>query len=163
MKTLFVGASAILLCAGLSACADESAAEDAASAAVVQSVYDYFAAGDVESFVGVLHPEIVWNEADNFPYAENNPYLGPGAVLAGVIAPIAEDWDGFAATPESIIAEGDRVAVQGRYTGVSRTTGEAIDAQFVHVWTVDGGQLIAFQQYADTYQVRMAMTPDETP
>jgi ketosteroid isomerase-like protein len=63
--------------------------------------------------------------------------------------------------PQEMIVEGNRVVVLGRYTGTHGTTGEDINAQMVHVWTVQEGQAISFQQYVDTLQLREAETPDE--
>src|SRR5262245_25300445 len=62
---------------------------------VVRSIYGAFAAGDVPAFLGHMDPEIRWNEAEGFPYSDKNPYVGPEAVVAGVFARLAEDWDGF--------------------------------------------------------------------
>lgn len=130
------------------------------SAAVAQAIYDAFAVGDVPTFAGLLHPDIVWNEAENYPYDGGNPYIGPDAVLEGVIGRVVTEWDDFAATPESMISQGNRVAVMGRYTGTFIATGTPMDAQFVHVWTIENGQAIAFQQYADTWQAREASGMD---
>jgi ketosteroid isomerase-like protein len=40
----------------------------------------------------------------------------------------------------------------GRYKGVFKATGRALDAQLVHVWRVEDGKVVAFQQYTDTLQ-----------
>ena len=53
---------------------------------VVQGMYDAFRAGDVPAVLGRMHEQIQWNEANNFPYADGNPYIGPEAVLNGVLA-----------------------------------------------------------------------------
>lgn len=155
--TRILAALAILAVAACSAPTASSDTTDAESAAVAQAIYDAFAAGDVPTFAGLLHPEIVWNEAENYPYADNNPYLGPDAVLEGVIGRVVTEWEDFTAVPESMIAQGDRVAVMGRYTGTFSATGEPMDAQFVHVWTIRDGQAVAFQQYTDTWQARQAV------
>jgi ketosteroid isomerase-like protein len=47
---------------------------------------------------------------------------------------------------------GDAVVVLGRYKGVFKATGRALDAQLVHVWRVEDGKVVAFQQYTDTLQ-----------
>ena len=39
-------------------------------------------------------------------------------------------------------------------------TGKEINAQFVHMWTLEDGLVIKFQQYADTYQTIEAMKVD---
>jgi hypothetical protein len=127
---------------------------------VAQGIYAAFAAGDVPAFAGYLHPDVVWNEAENYIYADNNPYIGPDAVIEGVVGRTVAEWDAFTATPEHMISNGDEVAVTGRYTGTNRATGEYMDLQFVHVMTVQDGQVVSFQQYTDTLQAFNAATPD---
>jgi ketosteroid isomerase-like protein len=120
--------------------------------ALVQGIYHAFGAGDVPGVVSRMSPEIVWNEAENFPYADRNPYLGPEAVLTGVFGRIGTDWEGFSPAPEEFLDSGDAVVVLGRYRGTYKATGRALDAQFVHVWRVEDGKAVAFQQYTDTLQ-----------
>ena len=119
---------------------------------LVRAVYAAFAAGDVPAVLGAMSPEIVWHEAENFPYADRNPYLGPEAVLTGVFGRIATDWDGFAAVPKEMLDAGDTVIVLGRYKGTYRETGRTLDAQLAHVWRVADGRIVGFQQYTDTLQ-----------
>ncbi len=119
---------------------------------LVRTVYAAFAAGDVPAVLGAMSPDIVWNEAENFPYADRNPYLGPEAVLTGVFGRIATDWDGFTVVPGEMLDAGDTVVVLGRYRGTCRATGRALDAQLAHVWRVADGRVVGFQQYTDTLQ-----------
>jgi hypothetical protein len=120
--------------------------------ALVRAIYDAFAAGDIPGVVSRMSPDIVWNEAENFPYADGNPYRGSDAILGGVFARLGGEWDGFAAVPEEFLDAGDTVVVLGRYRGTYKATGRALDAQLVHVWRVEGGKAAAFQQYTDTLQ-----------
>lgn len=53
---------------------------------VAQWIYDAFAKGDVPCVLRRIHDDIVWNEANNFPYPDSNPDIGPKAVLNGVFA-----------------------------------------------------------------------------
>ena len=112
-----------------------------------------FARGDVADVMGRMSPDIVWNEAENFPYADGNPYVGPGAIAAGVFARCGSEWDGFAAVPEEFLDAGDTVVVLGRYLGSYKATGHSQNAQFAHVWRVADGKASAFQQHVDTLQV----------
>lgn len=148
----------ILLASG--ALTSNAVADDHSARDVILGIYDAFAAGDGEAFAAALHPDVVWNEAESNTYADGNPYTGPDAVMNGVIGRVGAEWENFTATPESVIVEGNRVIVLGRYTGTYAATGKSIDAQMVHAWTVEEGQAIAFQQYVDTYQLREAETPD---
>ena len=124
--------------------------------ALIRGIYDAFAAGDVPGVLGRMSPDIVWNEAENFIYADGNPYSGPEAVLNGVFARCIGEWDGFSANPEEYLDVGDTVVVLGRYTGVNKATGQPLDAQLAHVWRVRDGKAAAFQQYTDTLQAARA-------
>lgn len=119
---------------------------------LVRSIYEAFAAGDVPGVVARMSPDMVWNEAENFPYADGNPYRGPEAILGGVFARLGSEWDGFAASPEEFLDAGDTVVVLGRYRGTCKATGRSMDAQLAHVWRVADGKATRFQQYTDTLQ-----------
>lgn len=135
-------------------------ASDAANQAVVESLYRAFAAGDGATISGLLAEDLVWVEAEGGPYADHNPYSGPGAVFEGVFGRIGAAFEGFVVTPVTFVASDDRVVAMGRYTGTNRATGEALDAQFAHVFTVTNGKITHFQQYTDTAQWMDAVTPD---
>ena len=124
--------------------------------ALVRGIYDAFASGDVPAVLGAMSPDIVWNEAENFPLADRNPYIGPNAILEGVFARLAADWDGFAVGVEELLDAGDAVVALGRYRGTHRATGRAIDAQLVHIWRIEDGKAKAFQQLTDTLQIGRA-------
>lgn len=51
---------------------------------IIRYMYDAVAKGDFPAFLGTMDPAIVWNEAENFPYSDRNPYVGPQAVAEGV-------------------------------------------------------------------------------
>jgi ketosteroid isomerase-like protein len=125
--------------------------------ATIQSMYDAFAKGDVPFVLGMFASDVVWNEAENFVYADRNPYVGPQAVLEGVFMRLGTEWDGFRLTVEEIIGSGDTVIARGRYRATYRATGAALDAQFVHVWKLADGKVASFQQYTDTAQFRDAV------
>ncbi|MFL6843552.1 MAG: nuclear transport factor 2 family protein [Allosphingosinicella sp.] len=124
---------------------------------LVRSIYSAFASGDIPGVVGAMAPEMEWNEAENFPYADGNPYRGAEAILGGVFARLGGEWDGFAAVPEEYLDAGDTVVVLGRYRGTCKATGGKLDAQMAHVWRVRDGKAVHFQQYTDTLQAHRAM------
>jgi uncharacterized protein len=124
---------------------------------LIRAIYGAFEAGDVPGVVARMAPDMVWNEAENFPYADGNPYEGPEAILGGVFARLGSEWDGFAAVPEEFLDAGDTVVVLGRYRGACKATGGRLDAQMAHVWRVRDGKAARFQQYTDTHQARQAM------
>jgi len=125
--------------------------------AVVRAIYDAFGAGDLAGVVGRMSPEIVWNEAENHPYANGNPYVGPDAIVAGVFARCATEWDGFAAAIDEILDAGDAVVALGHYLGTCKATGRPMRTQLAHVWRIADGKAVRFQQYADTLQMARVM------
>jgi ketosteroid isomerase-like protein len=129
----------------------------AENVALVKGIYQAFAAGDVPAVLAAMSPDIEWNEAENFPYADGNPYRGPDAVLSGVFARIGGDWDGFAVAPGQFHDAGDTVVMTGRYTGTWKATGKAMNPQVAHIWTLEGGKVVRFQQLVDTLAVARAV------
>ena len=125
----------------------------AENVAVVKGIYEAFGTGDVPAVVAAMSPEIEWNEAENFPYSDGNPYRGPDAILGGVFARIGGEWTGFAALPEQFLDAGDTVVVLGRYTGTFNATGQAMNPWMAHVWIVRDGKAVAFRQLVDTLAV----------
>jgi len=101
---------------------------------IVNALYDAFGRGDMPAVLGALDPEIQWREADNFLYADGNPYAGPQAVAEGVFQRFVSDVENFAVLPESFVEDGVAVVVEGRYRGTMKATGTPVDAQFAHVW-----------------------------
>ena len=129
----------------------------AENVAAVKAIYQAFATGDVPAILAALSPDIEWNEAENFPYADGNPYHGPDAVLSGVFARIGGDWDGFSVDPREFVDGGDTVVMTGRYTGTHKATGRAMNPQVAHFWTFENGKAVQFQQLVDTLAVARAV------
>ena len=152
----------IIGCALILAACQQPAPVDTGEAelAVVQGMYDAFAIGDVESVVAAMAEDIVWNEAENFPYADGNPYVGSQAIVEGVFARIVAEWDYWELDLQDKLQRGNRIVFFGRYNAKHKESGKTISAQFVHVWEVVDGKAASFQQYADTAQVLSALHSD---
>jgi ketosteroid isomerase-like protein len=124
----------------------------------VEAFYAAMGRGDVPFIIGSLDPNIVWQEAENFVYADKSPYLGVDALLGGLFARLLGEWDGFSATPGEIVDGGETVVALGRYGGVYKATGAKVDAQFVHVFRFKDGKIASFNQYTDTAQFKDAVS-----
>lgn len=82
---------------------------------IVRGMYDALAEGNVDAVVARLNPKIEWNEAEHFPYADGNPYIGPDAVVQGVFAPLGSEWEYWSLDVDRILDAGDSVVASGRY------------------------------------------------
>lgn len=123
---------------------------------VVRRLYTAFARGDAAGALSEMHESLEWNEAENFTYADRNPYHSPAAVAEGVFGRLVAEWDDYEATPSELLESGDTVIALGRSKGKNKSTGRWMDAQFAHVWRVKDGKIVGFQQYIDTLQVWQA-------
>ena len=124
---------------------------------LVQSMYSAFANGDVPTVLDAMDPQIVWNEAENFPYADGNPYVGPDAIVKGVFMRLGSEWEYWNLNVETLHDAGDTVVALGRYQAKNKTTGIELNAQFAHIWGLRDGKAVTFQQYADTAQTQRAV------
>lgn len=124
----------------------------------LQVIKDHYAAsarGDLAAMVASFATDISWTEMAGFPYA--GTYIGPDAVAAGVFQRIGTEWDDYQAIPETYVAQGGNVVAIGYYSGAYKGTGRSIRVRFVHHWTVADGQVVRFEQFTDTHEVRQAM------
>jgi len=126
--------------------------------AIIQKIYADFAKGDVPALGAAMDPKVEWNEAENFPYADGNPYIGFDAIVEGIFARIGGEWDNWTVSnPKFSQMSNDKILMEGRYTGKFKKTGRSVNAQVAHVWTLKDGKIINFQQYTDTKQVADAV------
>lgn len=128
--------------------------------AVVRSVYENFAKGDVPGVLAVLAPDIEWVEAtqDFLPFA--GTHVGPAQVVERVFGPVFRDWEAFAVVPERFHDAGDVVVVEGRAVGKTRAGG-VLDAPAAWVWTVRDGLAVSNHNYHDTDAFRRALYPGD--
>lgn len=119
----------------------------------IKNVYSNFAKGDVPAVLAAFDANIIWNEAENFPYADRNPYKGPDAVLNGVFARVGGEWDYFNLVDLKIHnVANNMVLATGRYQGKYKKNGAILNAQMAHLWGFKDGKAISFQQFTDTKQ-----------
>jgi len=125
---------------------------------IVNDMYNSFAKGDIPAVLVDMAPNIEWNESENFPYADGNPYIGPDAVVNGVFKRLGEEWEYWKLTDQVLYeSQNNEIIVTGHYNAKYKKTGKEINAQFVHIFWIENGKVLKFQQYADTYQVNKAM------
>jgi len=116
--------------------------------------YEAFGRGDFDA--------IGWDFTDDVEFVGPNsrapdPVQGRAAVL-GLLAGMADRWEGLAWVPEEFVSEGGTVVVLGLMTGTARATGTAASIPFVHVWRVNEGKVRHGRSYTDTAAVAAALS-----
>lgn len=124
---------------------------------IVRGLYAAFANGDVPAFLAGLHPQIRWSEAEGFPLADRNPYVGKDAIVQGVFGRLGEFWRDFRVEVGEFAGGGDFVTMFGRYRAVGARSGRPLDAQVAHAWWLENGLVVRFQQMVDTAAVRASL------
>ncbi|HEY4572326.1 MAG TPA: nuclear transport factor 2 family protein [Thermoanaerobaculia bacterium] len=121
---------------------------------VVQSFYAALKEGDESLIRGILHPEVEWVQNEGFP--DGGSYVGAETVRNEVFLRLAEDWDGWQAAVGRWLNAGDSVVALGAYRGTYRKTGKSMQAAFAHVYWLEKGRIVRFEQYADTAKIAEA-------
>ncbi|CAN7558139.1 nuclear transport factor 2 family protein [Acidovorax sp. LjRoot118] len=122
---------------------------------IVRAHYAASAQGNVQEMMANVSPQVRWTEMAGFPCA--GTWVGPQAVAENVFAVLGRDWIGYRFELQTLIDAGDQVIGVGTYHGSFRATGKAMQARVAHVWKVQNGQIVAFEQFTDTLLVRQAM------
>lgn len=121
---------------------------------IVAAHYDAAARGDLPAMLADFDAAITWVEAAGFPLA--GTYTGPDEVRDLVFAAINAEWKGFGMHVDEFVDQGSTVIALGRYRGTHRRTGRVLDARTAHIWRIEAGKLVGFEQITDTLLVDRA-------
>ena len=119
---------------------------------LIANLYENFASGDVPAVLAAFADDISWTESDGFPLA--GTYIGPQAVLENVFMRLGEFSENWGVEVDRLIADGDTVVADGRYTWNHMMTGEPCAVRMAHIWTLVDGKATKFLQHVDTAGVR---------
>jgi uncharacterized protein len=123
------------------------------------TVRDHYAAstrGDLQAMMADVSPQVRWTEMQGFPCA--GTWIGPQAVADNVFAVLGAQWDGYRFELERLVDAGETIVGIGSYRGTFRATGKPMQARVAHVWQLQDGRIVAFEQFTDTLLVRAAMS-----
>lgn len=122
---------------------------------IIRRTYEGASEENGKHLLEALAPDVRWTEAAGFPYA--GTYIGPQKIIANVFQRLATEWQDYTATVHTYLADGDRVAAFGVYTGIYRKTGKAMSATFAHLYQLKNGKIVSMEQYVDSARVQAAM------
>jgi uncharacterized protein len=122
---------------------------------LVQQAYENFKSGDIQSVLDLLADDIEWE----LPNIENVPFSGKrrGREQAGeFFRSLADSQEAQHFEPKEFIAQGDNVVALGHYGWRVHSTTREFEADWAHVFTIRGGQIVKFHEYTDTAAVASA-------
>lgn len=121
---------------------------------VVKSHYEANDRKDMDGMLAVLADDARWTEMEGFPC--RGTYVGPKEIFENVFKRLGAEWDDYTAEITELIDGGDTIVGLGRYSGTNKKTGKPFEARVAHVWRVQDGKVVAFEQFTDTLLVARA-------
>jgi len=97
-----------------------------------------------------------WTEAKGFPYG--GTYTGFEEITKNVFKRLGSEWIDYKFTVEGYMADGDKVVAYGTYTGTYKKTNKYFEARVAHLWKLQHGKIISFEQFVDSQTVNNAIT-----
>lgn len=121
-----------------------------ANVKLVQSLYDAFKRGEIDTVVNAVTPDADWQVHGN---PKDFPTIGRWKGQKGAqefFRILADNLEPTEFTPQEFHAAGDAVFALGRYGWKVRATGKPAGGQWCHVFTVKNGKVARFREFTDT-------------
>ena len=121
---------------------------------IVKDTYAAFQRGDIPAILAMLDDNVEWQAVIGTEGVVPTAGLRRGRSGIGqFFTDLAGSVEFEAFEPREFIAEGDQVAVIGRYKGKARPTGKPFDTEWVMVFTLRNGKVVRFREYTDSRQL----------
>jgi uncharacterized protein len=122
----------------------------------VQTMYEAFGRGDVESILGCMSDAVEWERWDD-PHAGQDagvPWLARRSGkegVAGFFQAVAENLEFHSFEPRNLLEGGNQVAATIRFDATATRTGERFQDEEIHLWTFDdAGKVIGMRHVVDS-------------
>jgi ketosteroid isomerase-like protein len=122
---------------------------------IVQQAYENFKKGNIHGVLELIAPTAEWQ----LPEMEGVAVAGKRHGREGV----ADFFSKLTATqevnsfePAEFIEQGNKVVSLGRYSFTVKATRGQFTSDFAHVFTIENGQIVRFQEFTDTAAVAAA-------
>ncbi|MCB0937109.1 MAG: nuclear transport factor 2 family protein [Mycobacterium sp.] len=122
-----------------------------------QAIYTAVPAGDLDTAVSLLDPEIriTYYGSDAIPYAGD--YRGMARALE-FFAAVGEHIQILAMEPWLFIPDGDNLAVWGHQKFLRTSTGYSWESEFAHIITLRDGRWLHFRDFMNSALTHDAFT-----
>ena len=130
---------------------------EAENTKVVQDAYAAFGRGDIPALLGYMSDDVQWRPV--IGTAKHVPFSGERrgkANVAEFFKQVSESEDFQQFEPREFVAQGDKVVALGHYRAVAKPTGKSFESDFVMVFTLRGGRVVAFQEFTDSAGINAA-------
>jgi ketosteroid isomerase-like protein len=124
-----------------------------------QQAYAAFGKGDLAGILATLDPDIVWENPGPTTLAYFGAHRGHAAVAKDVFGFLAENLQFDVFEPREFLQSADKVVVLLHMEARVARTGERLVQEVVHVFSFQGGKVVRFQDFQDSYKLAQALLP----
>jgi uncharacterized protein len=124
--------------------------------ALVKKLYDAFARGDIKTITDNLTDDVEWIAEGPSTVAYFGTMNGPAEVESKFFGALGGTQEEQKLTPEDFVAQGDGVAMFGRYSAKVKATGKRFDSALGHFFRIRNGKVSKFINTGDTAAVAEA-------
>ena len=117
--------------------------------AIIQKAYDAFGRGDIQTILDSVTEDVEWGLEGPDAIAFAGKKKGPAEVLTFFQA-LAGTLQDMKLSIEFFVAQNDRVASMGRFSGTVVATGKSFDVPLAHFFTIRDGKVSRFVDFTDT-------------
>ena len=117
--------------------------------ALIQEMYAAFGRGDIAAILSRLADDVEWTTEGPAAIPYTGKMIGPSKVK-GFFESLGGTQENMKLIADSFIAQGDKVATTGRYSGVVKATGKRFDTAVAHIFTIRDGKVTRFLDFMDT-------------
>lgn len=117
---------------------------------LIKDFYAAFTRGDIATVISYMAPQVDWELAAVPGISFSGKRKGREQV-AEVLRMADEKRAVSVFSPREFIAQGKRVLVLGHSLWTVRDSGREFESDWVHVFTVEDGQVAAFREFLDSH------------
>ena len=115
---------------------------------VVKEGYAAFGRGDIAGLLALMADDVEWT-SPGVGLPMSGTYRGVDGVT-NFFQKLASEVEMLDFQPREFVADGDRVLVLGSQSAKIRATNRVVNLEWAMSFTVRGGKIVNFREYADT-------------
>jgi len=122
---------------------------------IVQQAYADFKAGNIPSLLELVSDSVEWILPEVAGVDVSGTRRGRDGV-ADFFQTLEQSQEVVRFEPREFVAQGDKVVVLGNYTFQVKGTRRQFTSDWAHVFTIQNGKIVRFQEFTDTAAVSNA-------
>ncbi len=117
---------------------------------IVRTLYDFYAQGDIKSGLQYYADDICYKWPVDDRYSRFSGCTGNRDAFEQRLNDLRDRFEYHSFTPVAIFGSGDRVAAQIKFDMTHRASGERLQLESAHFWTIRDGKATELIEFYDT-------------